>query len=112
MVLARREHRNVSHEHQLLVTLVESCVQRVVGFGVQTREDLLVRARNPGRRIEQAWALRIFTDRDQQFPYGSLCPRLIETGGPFRATPVHWPHHSPTTELSSENCSQVPRRRA
>src|SRR3546814_8509124 len=34
--------------------------------------------RHPGRRIEQTWALRIFTDRDQQFPYGSLCPRLIE----------------------------------
>ncbi|GAA3164208.1 hypothetical protein GCM10020255_048870 [Rhodococcus baikonurensis] len=48
VVLARREHRNVSHEHQFLVALVESCVQRVVGLGVQTREDLLVRARNPG----------------------------------------------------------------
>jgi hypothetical protein len=60
--------------------LVERLVEHRVRVHVQAREDLGVRAGDPGRRLAQALAVRVLPDREQQLTDRGLGPGLVQPG--------------------------------
>src|SRR5262249_28566603 len=72
VVLADREHCDVTHHHHLVVVGLErddEVPARVVG---EATRDLLVHARDPARRAEQTVTFRVLADRDQDLAHGLL----------------------------------------
>lgn len=78
VVLARRVHRDVSHEDELAVRLVERRSQHLVGIDEQSAEHLPVCTRHSSGRVLQPLALGVLTHREQQLANGRLGALLIE----------------------------------
>jgi hypothetical protein len=72
VVLAERVERDVLHQHQLVVALLEGRLQDVGWVNVVPGEDLFARPRHPSCSVTQAFALRILADSHQQLSNGSL----------------------------------------
>ena len=78
VVLARRVHRDVPHQDQLVVVLVEGPLQHRVRVDAQAGELLRVGAGHPGRGVRKALPVRVLAARDQQLPHRRLGPGLVE----------------------------------
>jgi hypothetical protein len=78
VVLADGVERDVLHQHQLVVALLEGGLQDVGWVDVVPGEDLFVRPRYPSRSVTQAFTLRILADRHQQLSNGSLRSRHVD----------------------------------
>jgi hypothetical protein len=80
VVLTRRVHRDVLDQHQFVVLLVERGVEHVVGIDVEAGEHLPVRPCHPRRGVDQALALRVLSNGDQQLAHGGFGSDLVELG--------------------------------
>ena len=78
MVFAQTVEFNVPKQHDFIVFLHEYRLQMSLGIILQSRDQLGVGAGDAVRRFDQTFAVRVFTDRDQQFPHGSFDARAVD----------------------------------
>src|SRR6476660_1685021 len=72
MVLARRVNRDVLHQDELIVVLVECGLQNLTRVREQSGEHLLEGTRDTGGRLAKPFAVGILTDCKEQLPHGLL----------------------------------------
>jgi hypothetical protein len=68
VVLAEAEHLDVADQHHLFVVGLEGRGQHLRRVHPQAREQLRVGPGHPGRGADQTIAVRVLTDRDEDFP--------------------------------------------
>ncbi len=80
VMLAHRRKRNPSQHDGPVGFLVEDSAEMLGRVLRKTAEDLAVRPGHPGRGIEQAVAIRVFTDGEEDLANRRLNTGLIDAG--------------------------------
>jgi hypothetical protein len=71
-MLAHGEERDVPDHDQLFVVGLEGCGQHILGLDPQAREQLGVRASDPGWGALETIAVRVLADGDENLPDRAL----------------------------------------
>src|ERR1700683_4249481 len=96
MMLARREHLDIAHEHHLVVIGVEDGRQDIGRRLPQPRELLGQRTSDPARGVLDTVPRRVLANSEQDLVYRSLHPPEVDLVVQFRgpcdpSSPGPWP---------------------